>query len=303
MLGVGLTQMSLVNYLLGQLVLSEADRVDALREFAPSAVDSDWDLTVAGQRVQVIKPAKGKGGTLEFGTTVLNAADGSIAGLLGASPGASTAVPAMLDVMERCFPTVRRVLAAQAQGDDPVAGHQSSPTSPALYDEVWAWGTKVLGLRRSARHRRSGGHCVTVAVRRVRAPDLDAATLYELLKLRVEVFVVEQACPYPELDGRDLLAETRHYWLEQADGEVISTLRLMEEHSGGAKAFRIGRVCTKRTARGQGTPPDCCRRRWPRSATTSAASTPRPTWTRCTAGTASSGTATSSSKTASRTCR
>ena len=54
--------------------------------------------------MQVIHPAKGKGGTLEFGTTVLSAADGSIAGLLGASPGASTAVPAMFDVMERCFP-------------------------------------------------------------------------------------------------------------------------------------------------------------------------------------------------------
>ncbi len=93
---------------------------------------------------------------------------------------------------------------------------------------------------------------MTAALRRVRAPDLDAAALYELLKLRVEVFVVEQACPYPELDGRDLLAETRHYWLEESDGEVISTLRLMEEHAGGAKAFRIGRVCTKRSARGQG---------------------------------------------------
>ncbi len=77
-------------------------------------------------------------------------------------------------------------------------------------------------------------------------------TLYELLKLRVEVFVVEQATPYPELDGRDLLAETRHFWLEGPDGEVISTLRLMEEHPGGQKGFRIGRVCTKRSARGHG---------------------------------------------------
>src|SRR6476660_9521922 len=92
----------------------------------------------------------------------------------------------------------------------------------------------------------------TAALKRSWALDLDNKTLYELLQLRVEVFVVEQACPYPELDGRDLLAETRHYWLEKADGDVISTLRLMEEHSGGAKAFRIGRVCTKRTARGQG---------------------------------------------------
>jgi ElaA protein len=93
---------------------------------------------------------------------------------------------------------------------------------------------------------------VTVALRRSWAKDLDARTLYELLKLRVEVFVVEQATPYPELDGRDLLAETRHFWLEGPGGEVICTLRLMEEHPGGEKAFRIGRVCTKRSARGHG---------------------------------------------------
>ena len=93
---------------------------------------------------------------------------------------------------------------------------------------------------------------MTVALRRSWAQDLDAKLLYELLKLRVEVFVVEQACPYPELDGRDLLAETRHFWLESPDGEVICTLRLMEEHTGGSKVVRIGRVCTKRSARGQG---------------------------------------------------
>ncbi|MCV7193872.1 GNAT family N-acetyltransferase [Mycolicibacterium brumae] len=87
-------------------------------------------------------------------------------------------------------------------------------------------------------------------LRRARAQDLDAASLYELLKLRVEVFVVEQACPYPELDGRDLLPDTRHYWLE-SDG-VIATLRLMEEHPGGEKEFRIGRVCVRRADRGGG---------------------------------------------------
>src|ERR1700739_3482507 len=73
------------------------------------------------------------------------------------------------------------------------------------------------------------------ALRRVWAKDLDAPTLYELLKLRVEVFVVEQAIPYPELDGRDLLAETRHFWLETPDGEVICTLRLMGEDAGGGR--------------------------------------------------------------------
>jgi ElaA protein len=77
---------------------------------------------------------------------------------------------------------------------------------------------------------------MNVALRRVWAKDLDVPTLYALLMLRVEVFVVEQACPYPELDGRDLLAETRHFWLEAPDREVICTLRLMEEHAGAALA-------------------------------------------------------------------
>ena len=91
-----------------------------------------------------------------------------------------------------------------------------------------------------------------MALHRSWAKDLDTATLYELLKLRIEVFVVEQACPYPELDGRDLRTETRHFWIEDHGGEVISTLRLMEEHAGGQKAFRIGRLCTRRGARGHG---------------------------------------------------
>ncbi|HEX5143823.1 MAG TPA: malate dehydrogenase (quinone) [Mycobacterium sp.] len=146
MVSVGLSQMSLVNYLLSQLTLSESARVDVLREFAPSAVDSDWELSVAGQRVQVIKPVKGKGGTLEFGTTVLNASDGSIAGLLGASPGASTAVPAMLDVMERCFgDRYASVWQPRLKEMIPSLGTKLSG-EPALFEEVWDWGTRVLGL-------------------------------------------------------------------------------------------------------------------------------------------------------------
>jgi malate dehydrogenase (quinone) len=149
MLGVGATQMTLVNYLIAQLRLSEPDRVQALREFAPSAVDSDWNLTVAGQRVQVIRRDRRKGGVLDFNTTVLGSADGSIAGLLGGSPGASTAVPAMLDVLERCFadryaswlPTLKEMV--------PSLGVELSH-EPALYDEVWSWGTKVLQLESPA---------------------------------------------------------------------------------------------------------------------------------------------------------
>ncbi|OBF22544.1 malate dehydrogenase (quinone) [Mycobacterium sp. ACS4331] len=149
MVGVGLTQMSLVNYLIAQLMMSEADRVEALRVFAPSAQDSDWELSVAGQRVQVIKPAKGKGGTLEFGTTVLSAADGSIAGLLGASPGASTAVPAMLEVMERCFGDRFAQWQPRLKEMIPSLGIKLSE-NPALFDEVWSWGTGVLGLEAGA---------------------------------------------------------------------------------------------------------------------------------------------------------
>jgi malate dehydrogenase (quinone) len=150
MLGVGLTQMSLVNYLVKQLRLSEADRVDALREFAPSAVDSDWELSMAGQRVQVIKPKQGgKGGTLEFGTTVLAASDGSIAGLLGASPGASTAVPAMLDVMQRCFGARYQAWQPRLREMIPSLGTELS-NEPELFAEVWDWGTKVLGLEAGA---------------------------------------------------------------------------------------------------------------------------------------------------------
>ncbi len=91
----------------------------------------------------------------------------------------------------------------------------------------------------------------TVALKRAWAADLDTATLYKLLKLRVAVFVVEQKCAYPELDGLDLLPETRHLWLDD-EGEAISTLRLLEEHADGVKSFRIGRLCTLPSARGHG---------------------------------------------------
>ena len=107
----------------------------------------------------------------------------------------------------------------------------------------------------------------TVSLRRCWGRDLDTATLYDLLKLRVAVFVVEQACPYPELDGSDLSAQTRHFWLEEKSGEVTATLRLIEGGlieggliegglteggPGGRRQFRIGRVCTRAAARGHG---------------------------------------------------
>lgn len=104
MLAVGLQNTSLLTYLIGEVTASEQARFRALRAFVPTAHPRDWELITAGQRVQVIKKVKGKGGALEFGTELVTSADGTIAGLLGASPGASTAVATMLDLLARCFP-------------------------------------------------------------------------------------------------------------------------------------------------------------------------------------------------------
>jgi malate dehydrogenase (quinone) len=144
-LGAGLSQLELVRYLIGQLRLSQPTRVAALREFAPSAVDSDWELTTAGQRVQVIRRDKRKGGVLEFDTIVLAAADGSIAGLLGASPGASTAVSAVLGVLQRCFPERYRAWLPTLRDMVPSLGVTLSD-EPALFEELHSWTTKALQL-------------------------------------------------------------------------------------------------------------------------------------------------------------
>ena len=86
-------------------------------------------------------------------------------------------------------------------------------------------------------------------LRREWAADLTPQQLYDLLRLRAEIFVVEQKCPYPELDGRDLEPTTRHFWLVDDSGRTIATLRLLEDRSG---EYRIGRVCTAADARGNG---------------------------------------------------
>lgn len=103
MLMAGLHNIPLTKYLIQQVLQSPEDRLDALREYFPNARMDDWELEVAGQRVQVIKKDDEEGGVLEFGTEVVSAADGSIAALLGASPGASTAVSIMLDLLKKCF--------------------------------------------------------------------------------------------------------------------------------------------------------------------------------------------------------
>jgi malate dehydrogenase (quinone) len=103
MLGAGIHNLPLTKYLIEQLIQSPEDKFKALQDYLPEAKMEDWEPAIAGQRVQVIKHDQKEGGILEFGTEVVHAEDGSIAALLGASPGASTSVPIMLGLIEACF--------------------------------------------------------------------------------------------------------------------------------------------------------------------------------------------------------
>ena len=104
MVGVGLRERHLVGYLLQQLRQGPRERLAGLRRFLPQARPEDWRLAVAGQRVQIIKREPGRGAQLKLGTEVVAASDGGLAALLGASPGASTAVTIMVELLRRCFP-------------------------------------------------------------------------------------------------------------------------------------------------------------------------------------------------------
>lgn len=104
MLAAGWHNLPLTKYLIQQVTQSDEDRLDALKAYYPLAKMEDWELVIAGQRVQVIKKDEETGGKLEFGTELVCAADGSLAALLGASPGASTAVAIMLNLLQKCFP-------------------------------------------------------------------------------------------------------------------------------------------------------------------------------------------------------
>lgn len=104
MLKVGLGSFDLIRYLISEVLQTRKARMKSLREYFPNARDQDWSIQVAGQRVQIIKKCEQKGGRLEFGTEVVASSDGTLATLLGASPGASVTVTAMLEIIEKCFP-------------------------------------------------------------------------------------------------------------------------------------------------------------------------------------------------------
>ncbi|MCB9592394.1 MAG: malate dehydrogenase (quinone) [Sandaracinaceae bacterium] len=104
MLSAGLDNIDLTRYLVGQALMSPDERIAILRRFLPAAQEADWEHRIAGQRVQIIASDGDGGGVLKFGTEVVTSADGTVAALLGASPGASTAVAIMVDLLGRCFP-------------------------------------------------------------------------------------------------------------------------------------------------------------------------------------------------------
>ncbi|KOS04233.1 malate:quinone oxidoreductase [Paenibacillus polymyxa] len=145
MLAAGAKEMALTKYLIQQVMLSNEKRLEELREFIPNAKIEDWGIVVAGQRVQVIKDTEGGKGTLQFGTEVVSAADGSIAALLGASPGASTAVHVMLEVLEKCFPQHMEEWEPKIKEMIPSYG-VSLAENPELYQEIYNSTTEVLGL-------------------------------------------------------------------------------------------------------------------------------------------------------------
>lgn len=148
MLSAGAKNMSLTKYLIQQVMLSKEKRMEELREFIPNAKLEDWDLVVAGQRVQVIKDTEDGGkGTLQFGTEVISAADGSIAALLGASPGASTAVFVMLEILTKCFPEHMKEWEPKIKEMIPSYG-VSLMENPEFLHKIHTSTTRTLGLNK-----------------------------------------------------------------------------------------------------------------------------------------------------------
>jgi malate dehydrogenase (quinone) len=150
MIAAGLKNMSLTKYLIQQLMLSKEQRIEELRQFIPDARSEDWEIIVAGQRVQVIKDTvTGGRGTLQFGTEVISAADGSIAALLGASPGASTSVNIMLEVLRKCFPQQMASWEPKIKEMIPSYG-VSLADNPDLFHEIQRATARALKLGESA---------------------------------------------------------------------------------------------------------------------------------------------------------
>ncbi|HJG43845.1 malate dehydrogenase (quinone) [Corynebacterium phoceense] len=145
-LGVAAQEFGLTKYLVSEVLKDFEQRVEALKEYVPSADPADWETVIAGQRVQVIKPAAApRFGSLEFGTTLINNPEGNIAGLLGASPGASIAPAVMVELIERCFGEHMIQWGPKLQEMIPSYG-ETLAKNVKLYDEMWEYTQKTLKL-------------------------------------------------------------------------------------------------------------------------------------------------------------
>ncbi|ARS37033.1 malate:quinone oxidoreductase [Pontibacter actiniarum] len=147
MLSAGIKNLALTRYLIDQVRQSPEDRLEALRQYFPDAKAADWELEVAGQRVQIIKKDPEKGGVLEFGTEVVSGANCTLAALLGASPGASTAVSIMLGLLERCFMERLNTEEWQKKMKEMIPSYgQSLADNPQLLEKIRGYTSEVLGL-------------------------------------------------------------------------------------------------------------------------------------------------------------
>lgn len=147
MIQAGIKNIPLTKYLIEQVFQSSKERIDALKEYVPSAKKEDWVLETAGQRVQVIKKDKEGNGVLEFGTEVVSAADGSLAVLLGASPGASTATSIMIELMTKCFPEKMKSDQWQSKLKEMIPSYgQSLNNNPELAKQIRAKTNQILKL-------------------------------------------------------------------------------------------------------------------------------------------------------------
>jgi malate dehydrogenase (quinone) len=147
MISAGIHNLPLTKYLIQQVRLSQEEKVEVLREFIPDAKDADWELASAGQRVQVIKKDEEEGGVLEFGTEVVTATDGTIAALLGASPGASTSVSIMIELMNDCFPEQMKSAEWQSKLKEMIPSFgEKLADNQELTKEMRNWTRGVLGV-------------------------------------------------------------------------------------------------------------------------------------------------------------
>ena len=143
LMNCGINNIDLTKYLIEQVMLSKAQKIESLREYYPEARIEDWFEQTAGQRVQVIENQNGKG-VLKFGTEIVTSQDGSISALLGASPGASTSVSAMLDLLGQCFPVLMNEWNPLIK--EMIPSHGEDLAKVELVDASRARTTKVLKI-------------------------------------------------------------------------------------------------------------------------------------------------------------